>query len=66
MSAATLEKLFRVDKKVSTPGTDNEKGTGLGLVLCKEFVEANQGKIMVQSKEGEGSTFSFVVPKKKA
>ncbi|MDX1628525.1 MAG: ATP-binding protein [Fulvivirga sp.] len=59
ISPSNLKKLFRVDTKHVTQGTDKEKGTGLGLVLCKEFVEKNNGKIWVESKEGEGSTFYF-------
>lgn len=57
-----LDTLFEVEKSKSTEGTRNESGTGLGLILCKEFVVKNQGKIWVESKEGEGSTFSFSVP----
>jgi signal transduction histidine kinase len=57
-----IDKLFRIDKKVSRNGTANEKGSGLGLILCKEFVEKNGGKISVVSTPGEGSTFSFFIP----
>jgi PAS domain S-box-containing protein len=55
--------LFRIDKKTTTKGTNNEKGTGLGLVLCQEFVQRHKGEIRVESKKGEGSTFYFTIPK---
>lgn len=57
-----LENLFRIDVQHSTPGTNNEKGTGLGLVLVKEFVSKQQGTLKIQSTPGKGSTFSFTIP----
>jgi len=62
ISEATIPKLFKIEEKVSTPGTQNEKGTGLGLLLCKEFVEKMEGKIWVESNPGQGSRFYFTIP----
>jgi len=58
-----LEKLFRIDVKHSTTGTANERGTGLGLMLCKEFIERNNGKLLAKSKLNQGSEFTFLLPK---
>lgn len=57
-----LDKLFRIDVNFTTSGTKNEVGTGLGLIICKEFVEKNNGTIKVNSKYGQGSTFLFTLP----
>ncbi len=55
-------KLFKIEQGVRSKGTEGELSTGLGLLLCKEFVEKNNGNIGVVSKEGSGSTFSFTLP----
>jgi signal transduction histidine kinase len=62
MSDKILQSLFRADSKTATPGTNNETGTGLGLVLCKEFVQKHDGDIHVESKVAEGSTFTVILP----
>ncbi len=62
MSKSVISKLFDLDKSFSTPGTNNEKGTGLGLILCKDFIKLNEGSISVFSDEGKGSTFRINLP----
>ena len=55
------EKLFRIDQHLTTQGTSEERGTGLGLILCKEFVERNGGKIWVESELNKGSSFKLTL-----
>jgi PAS domain S-box-containing protein len=58
ISKENLEKLFRIDKKLSTPGTEMEPGTGLGLLICKELIEMQGGTIKVRSKLNAGTEFT--------
>ncbi len=62
MSKENLKKLFKKDEHFTTQGTNNEAGTGLGLLLCKDFVEANGGQLNVESEEGKGTCFIFDLP----
>ncbi|KAA0262469.1 MAG: ATP-binding protein, partial [Chlorobiota bacterium] len=62
MDEETIQKLFRPDVFHSTHGTNHERGTGLGLILVKELIEKQNGRITVKSKPAEGSTFTFTLP----
>ena len=62
MTRENLQKLFKIQFRHSTTGTEKETGTGLGLLLCKEFVDLHQGKIWVESTINKGSTFYFTLP----
>jgi signal transduction histidine kinase len=64
MSEETMNKLFKISEKITSLGTESETGTGLGLLLCKEFVEKHGGKIKVESEPGKGSCFKFTLPLK--
>lgn len=63
MSERILNNLFKMSEKTGRKGTDGEPTTGLGLLLCKEFIEKMGGSINVKSREGEGSTFTVLIPK---
>lgn len=62
MPSNVIRNLFKIGQVVSSKGTEGEKGTGMGLLLCKEFIESNGGKITVQSSAGKGSTFRVRLP----
>jgi signal transduction histidine kinase len=62
ISPDRLTKLFNISQRLTTKGTEKECGTGLGLILCKEFVEKHGGKIWVESELGSGSDFKFTLP----
>lgn len=65
MTPEQLDKLFKLGENISTVGTQGEKGSGIGLILCQEFVERNGGKIRIESQVGEGTTFFITLPKSK-
>jgi len=62
MNPQEVKNLFELETNFSKPGTDLEQGSGLGLVICREFIRLNSGKIWAESEEGTGSTFSFCIP----
>jgi signal transduction histidine kinase len=62
ISEKDIETLFNLDEKNTNVGTANEQGSGLGLILCKDFIEKNGGKIWVKSVEGVGTEFVFSIP----
>ncbi len=64
ISEEEAQNLFRIDSKVKRKGTNNEDGTGLGLIICQEFIQKHNGKIWVESTPGKGSEFIFVIPVK--
>jgi len=64
MSEKTKNGIFEMGQQVSISGTANEKGSGLGLILCKDFIEKHEGKIWVESEFGKGSKFIFSIPQK--
>jgi len=65
MNDSVQKKLFKITEKVIGVGTDKEHGTGIGLIICKELIEKNYGRIWVESELGKGSKFIFTLPKKK-
>jgi signal transduction histidine kinase len=62
ISEENIQRLFNIDTNYTIPGTEREKGTGLGLILCKEFAEKHNGKITVESTIGKGSKFTISLP----
>jgi signal transduction histidine kinase len=62
MTEELKNKLFLLDERTSRQGTEGEPSTGLGLLLCKEFIDKHCGRIWVESKVGIGSSFSFMIP----
>lgn len=62
MSEEFVENVFKIDSYKSNPGTNNEQGTGLGLILCKDLIEKNKGSITVKNKLGKGTKFTIILP----
>jgi len=62
MNKEMIDGLFKIDVDINRKGTDGEPSSGLGLILCREFVEKNRGELRVESEKGKGTTFYFTVP----
>jgi two-component system, sensor histidine kinase and response regulator len=62
MGQSEIDHLFEIENYSSRPGTDDERGTGLGLIICKEFIIKNKGEIWVESKPNQGTTVFFTLP----
>jgi signal transduction histidine kinase len=62
ISPEAQRRLYKIHSFHSTTGTNNEKGTGLGLILCREFIEMHGGNIRIESEPGKGSKFKFTLP----
>ncbi|HEX2393904.1 MAG TPA: HAMP domain-containing sensor histidine kinase, partial [Bacteroidales bacterium] len=64
MSKEKIKSLLAIERLNTTRGTDDEKGTGLGLLICKEFIHKHGGHLVIQSEPGQGSSFTFILPQK--
>ena len=62
MNMKIIDHLYQLDANISRRGTEGESGTGLGLIICRDFIERHGGKLWVESEEGRGSTFCFSLP----